>query len=352
MPHTIGLDIGSSAIRAVEVRSHARGPATLDRMGQVELPPGVMRDGEVVDGAVVTEALRTLWDRAGFKTRKVALGLSNQQVVVRHVDLPYLPVDELRTSLEFQAQEHIPIPVEQAILDLHVLGTYENEDGVRFSRILLVAAQRTMVESLTECVRAAKLTPVQVDLDALAMLRSLVPHTLLPEGDGEVLLDIGSDVTNIVVHENAVPKFVRILLMGGGEITSSLTSALGMSHEEAEHTKAVTGMALDGVPPGDDAARVVTEHASRFVAEVRGSLNYYAAQPESIPVHRVVLSGGGAKLPNIKERLSAELGLPVEHGHPMQELKIGKVTSDHSQLVDAEPHLAVAIGLAVGAARV
>lgn len=349
MPHVIGLDIGSSAVRAVQVSAHGRRPTTLDRIGQVELPPGAIRDGEVVDGDVVTEALRTLWDRAGFTTRTVAVGLANQQVVVRHVDLPYLPPAELRSSLELQAQEYIPIPVEQAILDMHVLDTYETEDGARFSRILLVAAQRTMVEALTGCVRAAKLRPVQVDLDAFALLRSLAPPRLLPDRDGEMLLDIGSDTTNIVVHAEGVPTFVRILLMGGGAITTSLTGALGLSHEQAERTKAAAGMAVAGMAPPDEAARLVTERASRFVEEIRGSLDYYTAQPDAVPVNRVVLSGGGAQLPNLKERLSSALDLPVEHGHPMQELKIGKVEYDHGQLIDAEPRLAVAIGLAVGA---
>lgn len=351
MPHTIGLDIGSSAVRAVQVSAHGRRPTTLDRIGQVELPPGAIRAGEVIDGEVVTQALRTLWERAGFTSRKVALGLGNQQVVVRQVDLPYLPPAELRSSLELQAQEYIPIPIEQAILDMHVLENYETEDGARFSRILLVAAQRTMVEALTTCVRAAKLSPVQVDLDAFAMLRSLVPQTLLPARDGEMLLDIGSDVTNIVVHDNGVPKFVRILLMGGGAITASLTGTLGLSHEEAERTKAAAGMAGNGLMPSDEAGGLVTERANRFVEEIRGSLDYYTTQAESIPVKHVVLSGGGAQLPNLKQCLSSELGLPVEHGHPMQELKIGKVEYDHGQLIDAESHLAVAIGLAVGATR-
>lgn len=345
MPSTIGLDIGSSAVRAVQVSAGGRGPAALERIGQAPLPPGAVCDGEVVDGQAVTDAVRSLWSAHGFKGRKVALGLANQQVVVRQVDLPYLPEPELRSSLPFQAQEFIPIPVEQAILDFHVLDNYETEDGARFSRILLVAAQRTMVEAMTECVRAANLTPVQVDLDAFAMLRSLAPERLLGAGEGEMLLDVGSAVTNIVVHDNGIPKFVRILLMGGNAITDALTTALGISHEEAEATKAAAA-------GHDEAARLVAERADRFVEEIRGSLDFYSAQPEAIPVHRVVLSGGGAQLPNLQERLSFALGLPVDRGHPMQELKIGKVDLDPAQLVEAEPYLAVAIGLAVGAAEV
>lgn len=349
MPHTIGLDIGSSAVRAVELRSAGRGPARLVRTGQVELPPGAMHDGEVVDADVVTDALRTLWERYKFSHRKVTLGLANQQVVVRQVDLPYLPLAELRTSLTFQAQDHIPIPVEQAILDLHVLDEYETDDGVRMSRILLVAAQRTMVEALVACVRGANLTPVKVDLDAFAIVRSLVrrePRTATSEG--EMLLDVGADVTTIVVHDGGVPRFVRILLMGGGAITASLTKVLGISREEAEQTKATTTARPDAATAGET-ERLINAGMDEFLREIVGSLDYYAAQPGAIGVDRVVLTGGGTRLPNLQERLSSELDIPVERGHPMQEIKIGKVEYSHRQLVDAEPQLAVAIGLAVGA---
>lgn len=350
MPHIIGLDIGSSAVRAAEVHVRGRGPATLERFGQVLLPPEAVRDGEVIDGDAVTQSLVALWDRYGFKSRKVALGLANQQVVVRRVDLPYLPEAELRTSLSFQAQEYIPIPVEQAILDAHLLETYETEEG-RFSRILLVAAQRSMVEAVTSCVHAAKLTPVMVDLDAFAILRSIAREQPLTEPAGEMLLDIGSAVTKIVVHDNGTPKFVRTLLMGGEAITASVATALGMSHEEAEQAKATSGMALNAsMPTQDTAVGVVTEPANRFVDEIRGSLDYYAGQEDAVAVGSVVLTGGAAQLPNLAERLALALDLPVDRGHPMQQLKIGKL--DHDQLVAAEPYLAVAIGLALGAAHV
>lgn len=350
MPRIIGLDIGSSAVRAAQVHVRGRGPATLERFGQVVLPPDAVRDGEVIDRDAVTQSLVALWDRYGFKSRKVALGLANQQVVVRQVDLPYLPEAELRTSLSFQAQEFIPIPVEQAILDAHLLDTFETEDA-RFSRILLVAAQRTMVEAVTSCVRAANLDPVMIDLDAFAILRSIAREHPLTEPGGELLLDIGSAVTKIVVHDNGTPTFVRTLLMGGEAITASLATALGISEEEAEHVKATAGMALSAaVPAHDTAVSVVTEPANRFVEEIRGSLDYYAAQEDAVPVGSVVLAGGGAQLPNLAERLAFALDLPVDHGHPMQHLKIGKV--DREQLVEAEPYLAVAVGLALGAARV
>ena len=347
---SVGLDIGSSAVRAVQITAGGRGPATLDRIGQVLLPPGAVRDGELVDRDVVADAIRNLWQRYGLKGRRVHLGIANQQVVVRQIDLPYLADEELRRSLEFHAQDAIPIPIEQAILDFHTLEVFENEQGDRFSRILLVAAQRSMVDSIVEVVRAARLEPVGLDLDGFAMLRSLAPEGLLDERGGEMLIDVGASVTNIVVHEEGIPRFVRILLMGGGAITDALVTGMGVDYEEAEDLKARTGISDEYAMETDgEAGGIITERALRFVDEIRGSLDYYSAQTDAVPVRRVIISGGASQLPNLRERLSETLRMPVDRGHPMQELKIGNVGLASEQLIEAEPYLAVAIGLALGA---
>lgn len=352
MARTIGLDIGTSAVRAVQVSAGRRGPVVLERLGQVLLPPGAVRDGEVIDPAAVGEAIKTLWSRYGLKGKRVALGVANQQVVVRQIDLPALPEADLRDTIGFQVQEYIPIPVDQAILDFHVIEEYEAETGERFSRLMLVAAQRGMIEGLVGVVRRAKLEPVLVDLDAFSMLRSLAPEDVVGDRGGELIIDVGTSVTNIAVHENGSPRFVRILLMGGHQITEALVSALGMSPDEAESAKAGTPALEPGAaPPGDEVARLVGERTGRFVEEIRGSLDFYTAQVDSIPVNRVVLTGGGSMLPNLRERLADALRIPVDRGHPMQELKIGKVGLEHDELVQAEPYLAVAIGLALGAAE-
>ncbi|MDP8969363.1 MAG: type IV pilus assembly protein PilM [Actinomycetota bacterium] len=348
MARTIGLDIGSRAVRAVQISVGGRGPATLDRVGQVQLPPGALRDGEIAQPDAVVEALRALWSRFGFKGRRVALGVANQQVIVRRLDLPYLPENELRQSLGFQVQDSIPIPVEQAILDFQILENYQTDEGQLVSRILVVAAQRQMVEAIVGVVGQARLEPTILDLDAFALVRSLAPPRLLSGEDGELLVDIGAAVTNIVVHQGGTPRFVRILLMGGNAITDSLVGALGMSYEQAESTKASIGLVTDA-RDREEAARLIAERADRFIDELRGSLDYYSAQSESVPVRRVVLTGGASQLSNLRERLSDVLGLPVERGHPMQELQVGDVGIGRDQLIESEPYLAVAIGLALGA---
>lgn len=355
MPSVIGLDIGSSAIRAVQVSGSRRGLPVLERVAAIALPSGAIRDGEVVDPDLVAMALRDLWRTAGFKNRRVALGIANQQVVVRQVDLPYLPEKDLRASLSFQVEDAIPIPIDQAILDFHSLDTFENSEGERFSRILLVAAQRDMVDQLMAAVTQAKLEPVLVDLSAFAMLRSLAPESsrgLLDEPAGELLVNVGSAVTNLLIHDGGEPRFVRILLTGGDIITEGLMQTLGIEREEAEQRKIDTGL-LDptALLEADQDARVIAERTGRLLDEIRGSLNFYSSQVDAVPVKRVILSGGAGRLRGLRERLADLLELPVEPGHPMQELRIGSTGLTHEELVGLEANLTVAVGLALGAAQ-
>ena len=342
----IGLDIGTSAVRAVQV-SMGRGGVTVDRLGQVLLPHGAVRDGEIVDSDAVTEALRLLWSKYGFKGRKVSLGVANQQVVVRQVDLPYLPEEDLRASLPYQVADLIPIPIEQATLDCSILEHYENADGEPFSRVLVVAAQTDMVNGIIEAVRAAKLEPTLLDLEAFALLRALKPQDVVGDRTGELLIGIGSSVTNIVVHEQGIPRFVRVLLMGGNPITEGIVASADVSYEEAEQVKAHTGLVLDSNQ--NDTSRIIAERTGRLVDEIRGSLDYYTAQADSIPVQRVVVTGGGSLLSNLTDRLSEALRMPVDVGHAFSSLRIGKVGLDEQQLAEAEHYLAVAVGLAQGA---
>lgn len=309
------------------------------------LPPGAVRDGEIVDGEAVVDALKILMSRYKFKGRKVALGVANQQVVVRQVDLPALPADQLRESLPFQVQDYIPIPVDEAQLDFEILEEYANPDGTQMAKLLLVAAARTMVDGLLEIMKQVKLEPVLLDLDAFALLRALVADDDPNEASdaGELIVNVGSTVTNIVVHSGGTPRFVRILLMGGNSVTESLQAAFGSAWDQAEGIKAVAQ------PAGSQEAQLIAERSQRFIEEVRGSLDYYRAQGDSIQVQRVVLSGGGGLLPDLAERLSEAVRLPVDRGHPMQTLQIGKVDLTPEQLAEAEPFFAVAIGLAMGA---
>ena len=350
--NVVGLDIGTSGVRAAEL-SLGKGGATLERFGQVALPPGAVRDGEVIDTAAVAAAVKQLWAQAKFSTRKVVVGVANQKVVVRQVDLPWLPAKELRSALAFQVQDFIPMPVDQAILDFHPLEEFTNDAGGRMLRVLLVAAARDMVGSAIEAVQLAGLTPSMVDLTSFAVLRSLVvmDHTGLDSLDAEALVDVGASVTNIVVHQGGVPRFVRILLMGGSDITDAVAERLGVPQDQAEAVKQTTGLALvAGSAEAHPANRAIESTGSAFVEEVRGSLDYFMAQAGAPRIGRVVLSGGGSRLGGLCERLSAATRLPVQLARPMAALKLGKTGLTDEQLAYVEPMVTVPVGLAMGVA--
>ncbi len=341
----VGLDIGTSSVRAAEM-SLGKSPV-LERFGQVALPPGTVKDGEVVDPDTVARAIKQLWSTAKFSTKKVVLGVSNQKVIVRQVDLPWLPADELRKSLAFQVQDFIPIPVEQAILDFHPLEEFTNESGGRMLRVLLVAASRDMVAAAMEAATRAGLTPVMVDLTPFAMLRALAPVDSVGfTAEAEALVDVGASVTNIVVHQGGVPRFVRILLMGGEDVTATLQRVLAVDRDTAERTK-LTASAGGEVEP--EAGDLVTQRLEVFVEEVRGSLDFYRSQQDATPLGRVVVSGGGSLLGPLVERLQAMTGVPVERGRTLAGVRVGRLGLDAEALAELEPTIAVPVGLAMRA---
>jgi type IV pilus assembly protein PilM len=262
-----------------------------------------------------------------------------------------LPLKELRQGLSFQVQDYIPMPVEHAILDVHPLEDFTNDAGLRMLRVLLVAASREMVGSALQAVTQAGLKPTMVDLTSFAVLRSQVTSSAGLAVEAEALVDVGASVTNIIVHQGGVPRFVRILLMGGGDITAAVAERLGLSDDQAESIKQHTG--LSSVPSQAEphpANRAIESTGAAFVEEIRGSLDYYRAQPGAARIGRVVLSGGGSRLSGLIERLAAAIRLPVEVAHPLSALRMGKTGLTDEQLAYVEPLVTVPVGLALGVA--
>jgi len=345
----IGLDIGTSGVRAAEL-SFGKGVVTLEKFGQVALPEGAVRDGEVVDPDAVAAAIKQLWAHTKFSSKKVVIGVANQKVIVRQVDLPWMPVDELKKSLAFQVQDFVPMPVDQAVLDFHPLEELTAEGGARILRGLLVAASRDMVNASLEAVQKAGLSPVMVDLTSFAVIRSLADADHLGMGaQVEALVDVGARVTNIVVHQGGVPRFVRILLMGGQDVTDAVASNLGVTHEQAEALKHELG----GGSTSDQAAaagRVADVTAATLVDEIRGSLDYYSSSTPHGPVQRVVLTGGGSRLRGLVDRMAASTRVPVVVGDPLGSLHLGRTGLSDDQVRHVQHLAAVPVGLALGAA--
>jgi type IV pilus assembly protein PilM len=341
----IGLDVGSTAVRAAELTEGS--PPTVVRAAQVPLPAGAVENGEVRDVPAVSEALRELWTRGGFKSRKVWMGVGNQRVVVREIALPAMPEKELRQSIGFQVQEFIPMPVDEAVLDYHLIEEREI-DGRQMVRLLLVAAQKAMVDTLVAAATGAKLEPMGLDLVPFALVRAVGASGAgmeLESTGGEAVVDVGAHVTNIVVHATGETRFVRILPSGGRDITVAI--ARGLSVEDAVAERLKRGEAVEGVDATPERAlEIAMQRATQFVDEIRSSLEFYTAQTQGARIDRVLVSGGGSKLEGFIQILRQRMPVTVEPGRVFSRVGSQLSLSEDAQ-TEAEPVLATAVGLAI-----
>jgi type IV pilus assembly protein PilM len=246
----VGLDLGRTSLSAVRLR-HQTGGSVLLSAALDNLPAGLIQEGEVKDVDGLAFALKDFWKTHKIKGRRVTIGLANQKVVVRTLEFPMLDEKELRSAIEFQAQDYIPIPIEEAVFDFHILGEVTSEEGIQKQRVLVVAAQKVMVMDFINAIKKAKLTVDGVDLQAFSMLRSLSESSFL-EVEGErkeaiAIANIASDITNIVVTTDGEPQFTRIVAFGGDNFTKSIQDLQGSTYAEAEVLKAQIGLAAPGV---------------------------------------------------------------------------------------------------------
>ena len=345
----VGVDLGSYGVRAVEL-SLSGGEATLERFAQVTLPPGAIRDGEVVDAAAVSASVRRLWTEGGFKGKKVVIGVANQRVIVRMAEMPAMSEEDFTSALRFEAQDLIPIPVDDAILDFQILDdVVDNTDGEARMRVLLAAAQRDMVRSHLAAVEGAGLHASAVDVVPFALVRALNANAPAFDFDtrAEAIVCIGGGVTNVVVHERGVPRFVRVLLVGGDDVTDAIVRELDVQIDEAEALKRRADISSTD-PLVARAGQVVRDRVAPLVEEIRGSLDYYMAQSQSVVIDRLLVTGGGSRMAGLMERLQSQVGARVEPGRPLAGMRIGRqIGLDQADLADNEALLTVPVGLAL-----
>ena len=336
----VGLDIGSTSIRAVEA-THAKDRPTIQNFGQVFLPPNVVVGGVVKDDKVVTAALRQLWTSHTFSTKNVVLGVTHQQVVVREIDIAKLPAKELRQALPFLVRDVLPLPVDQALLDFYPLESGKTQGDTVHG--LLIAAPKQPVIDTVHAVEAAGLHVEQVDLSVFAALRASA-HLA---SDTEALLDIGANGTNIVVHTDGTPKIVRTVPRGGAEVTSMVATRLGLTNSEAETVKCRVGLRRE---ENDESAAVVAEAIRPLITEIRSSFGYFSSNHPGEKVRRLALVGGAALLPGLPELLTEELGVPAFLSDPLQRVHDPRTGGRHDVLGRFRSSAAVSIGLMLGAA--
>jgi type IV pilus assembly protein PilM len=334
----VGVDIEPGYVTAVV---GAPGSVAVERAACAPLVPGTVKDGEVVDVETLSAVLKALFQEHKLP-RRVRLGVANQRIVMRMIDLPPL-IDEkqIASAVRFQAQDHIPMPLEQAVLEHQTLGSVETADGQR-TRVIVVAARRDMIDRLLQAATGAGLRPEGIDLSAFAMIRALHRPG---EGGTAVYVTVGG-ITNLAIATGATCVFTRVIGHGTESLAAELAERRGLTLEHAHAWLAHVGLLVPvDELEGDqeivrEARSVLVDGARRIGDEVRNSLDFYAAQDGSDPVTRLVLTGPAIAIPGFAEEFGRHVGLPAETGL-VQEGRPGGFSG-----IDAG-RLAVATGLTV-----
>ena len=306
----VGLELDPGHIAAAEVS--VNGSIRLERGAVAALRPGILRDGEVADAAGLAEALKALFAEHDLSTR-VRLGIANQRIVVRTIDLPVIEDEKaLAGAVKIQAPDHIPMPMDEAIVDWQSLGVVQTPAGAR-TRVVVVAVRREMVDRLVGAAREAGLQLEGIDLSAFGMVRALSSE----QRSGAVLYVNVAGLTNVAVANASGCLFTRAAAGGLDGMVHSLSERRGLTIEHArqwmQHVGLLTPLSeLEGEVDLVTATRAVLEDGVHQLADtVRNSLNFYRMQESSENVEHGVMTGPAVAIPGFAERLSEQLKLPV-----------------------------------------
>ncbi|MEX2102861.1 MAG: type IV pilus assembly protein PilM [Gaiellaceae bacterium] len=348
----VGLKIGASQLSAALIELN--GSAKLLQIASGPIPRGIVSGGEVRDVPQLANELKAFFKQHGLPRRSVRVGVASNRIGVRAIEIAGIEdPDQLANAVRFRAQEALPIPVDQAVLDFQVLGeTRENGEPPK-TRVLLVVAYRDLVAGLAEACKLAGVRLVGIDLEAFALLRALTPPELEALGAAPpalVAVSIGAARSTMADSDGSPCAFARVIEWGGTLLTVELARALDVEYPEAERLKGLISLTGDEAPEGVPAERATLARETLragiqvFARELVSSLQFYQSQPDSLGIREVVLAGGTAQLGGIAETLESLVGVSVRVGDPLVAVGVPKNLKGGLP----GPALAVPIGLGMG----
>lgn len=364
----VGLDIGSTGVRGVELSANGKTKPTLIRSYEIPLPPGAVMRGEVIEPEVVGSALKRLWSQGGFKSKKVVLGTGNQGVIVRDLTVPKMSLKHIRESLPFQVQSTLQMQLVDSLLDFYPTSETLGEQGPLING-LLVAAEKKEILGNVNAVEKAGLTPIEVDLIPFALNRLLISRQQIM---GTVaLIDIGGTTTSIIISSNGVPWFVRIIPTGGDDLTQALIEGLEIDAPAAEELKRTLKLGAGEMEEDDSNPKTVKCKCAKCVAEdphvddsrsieilhsvsgellgsLRSTVNYFNNTRPQDPVRQILLTGGGSLLSGLAGALSEITHVPVTAADPFAMVSLPHRKNAKKFHLDGS--IAVALGLALRSA--
>ena len=334
----VGLDIGSCAVKAVELRKVKNG-FELVHAGLETLASDTVVDGAIMDALSVSDSISKIFSSQKIKTKNVATSVSGHSVIVKKIPLPAMTEEELEESIQWEAEQHIPFDISDVSLDYQVLNSAPGST----TDVLLVAVKKDKILNHTNVITQAGKIPLVVDIDGFAIQNAFEVNYQPASNSTAALLNIGASIMNIVVTRGGTPLFTRDVSVGGNQFTDALQKDMNLSFEEAEQVK--KGASIEGVQP-ENVTSLMQSVSEVLLLEIQKTFDFFRATTVGEQLQRVYVSGGCAKVEGFLDVLQTRLGIPVEMFDPFKNIAIGK-NVDFAYLDEIAPSMAVAVGLAL-----
>ena len=347
----VGLKIGSSQLAAARVVNN--GTANLVQLARSPLDRGIVVAGEVRDGAALAQALDTFFTENKLPRRGVRLGLATNRIGVRAFDIDGIEDEkQLANAIRFRAHEAVSIPIDQAVLDYHILSEEFDEAGGITRKVLLAAAYRESVDRYVEACQQASIDLYGIDLEAFALLRAVGPRDVpdaLATPSATVVVSVGHDRSTLAISDGSVCDFTRVLEWGGEKLENAIAFDLRVTPEEALELKLHASLERVDVGLEDAQARAVRDAIERelqkLARELVASLQFYQSQPGSLAISEILVSGGTSRIAGFPEELERLTRVRVRRADPLAHVR----AEGEAHVRDDLASLAVAIGLGVEA---
>src|SRR5262245_47492503 len=338
----VGLDIGSSAVKAVELRQNGKS-FKVAALAIEPVPPDAIVDGAIMDGCAVAGAIRKIFENKAFKTKDVAASLSGNAVIVKKISLPVMSDTELAESIQWEAEQYIPFDIQDVNLDYQILSDGGGADGKGAMEVLLVAAKKEKIADYTGVIAQAGCVPVIVDVDAFALQNACEVNYGVEPGAVVVLVNAGASAVNINIVSGNQSLFTRDISLGGNAYTEAVQRELNLSYDAAELAK--KGQFVDGVS-FDEVKPVLHAMTENVLLEIQKTFDFFRATAASDKIERIFLCGGAASVDGFAQALEERFDAPVEMFDPFK-----KIALETKKSSVQDPGLmstaAVAVGLAL-----
>ncbi len=336
----IGLDIGCSSIKLVELREDKKG-YKLQNLAISPLPPEAIVDGALMDSVTIIDTIRDVIGNSKTKARDVVTSVSGHSVIVKKISLPFMTEAELEESIQWEAERYIPFDINDVNIDFQIFGA--SAENPEVMDVVLVAAKKDIINDYVSIIMESGLNPVIIDIDSFALENMLAINYEIEKEETVAIANVGASVTNINILRNNISAFTRDIFKGGNQVTEEIQRQLHVDHEEAEKIKVGSKVDLTSQSVIENVLKTASES---LAVEIGNSLDFFQSTSTYEKIGRLYLSGGGSKIKDFDTTLQQQIGMPVEIVNPFKKVDYSGRSFDLEYLREIGPIMAVGVGLA------